>query len=84
MQTLTGYESKINHLRVQIYNQRVCHSTSCWCQNPKSAPCPELLKNKARTRVVAVPEGNFRSNTFEMQNRIRSKYQNSAKMQNKY
>lgn len=44
---------------------------------------PELLKDKIRTRVTMVPEGTFRSNTFEMQNRIRSKHQNSAKKKSK-
>ena len=33
--------------------------------------------------VTLAPEGSFRSNTSEMQNRIRSKHQNSATKQNK-
>lgn len=59
-------------------------SVTVWavCQNTNRAPCPELLTHKARTRVVVVPEGNFRSNAFEMQNRNQEpapKFSKSAK-----
>lgn len=64
MQTLKGYESKINHLKVQIYNQRVCHSMSCWCQNTKQAPCPELLKKWSRDQGGLAARGKFQKQHF--------------------